>query len=344
VADDQRRSAVVKGEGRPGRSEPIRLLGTFLKIAATLAGVATLLLQLGRWLPLHARRPVTSKLDLSVYYAAALRLARGQPLYDGLFLYPPPFAAAMRPAAALTPQAFQAIWYASMLVSFWLYAWGVARLAFGRPASSWRHLFGVGFLAFMVPGMDITLSYGNADLMVWALIAWALAEDNAIALLVATAMKLYPAPGLAVVCWRKRQLGRAAVVAVALALVTVVVVGIGPIADWLRMGGAPLPRFVFIPDNVSLSIAVLRLCRCYDLGSPLARALLRGIPLAAIALALWVTRRRSTQVQASAAITIAMWAAPVCWWPRLPFLLVPLAVWWRERTAPDRSGEPRLDV
>ena len=56
-------------------------------------------------------------------------------------------------------------------------------------------------------------------------------------------MKVYPAPGLAVVCWRNRQVARPAVVAALLSVVTVAVVGIRPIADWLRMGGAPLPKF-----------------------------------------------------------------------------------------------------
>ena len=82
----------------------------------------------------------------------------------------------MRPVAALTLGAFQAVWYVLTLLAFWFYAWGLARLAFRRP--SWRHVAAVGFVAFMVPGMDITLSYGNADIIVWALVAWGLAGSR----------------------------------------------------------------------------------------------------------------------------------------------------------------------
>lgn len=295
-----------------------------------LFGLAIGALLLFYWLPEHATRTdaVTADLDHVYYYRAALRLAHGQPLYVGQFLYPPPFAALVVPAALFPFAAFQTIWYTVILLAFWAYAWGLARIAFDRPTV--EHVLGAGAILVFVPGTAVTMSFGNLDIVIWALVAWSLTGDGAPAALGAC-LKVYPAPITLLAIWRNpRALPRHALVFAATWLFALAALGPKPIVEWLR-APMPLPDLVFLWRNVSLSTAVLRVARVTDVHSTFARVTYTGVPLLAIGATLWRTRAWSFRSAGAAVIVATVWSAPVCWWYWLPLGLVPGAAWIRAR-------------
>jgi hypothetical protein len=292
------------------------------------AGIAGAFAFLFIWLPIHAVRPDVEGTDLYVYYQAAQRLAHGQPLYTGLFIYPPFFAALIRPAAAVPLPVFQVFWYALIMVGYWAYAAGLARLAFGR--LTWDRIFAVGALVILVPGTNETMSLGNVDLLIWATIVWSIPSGRGLAF--GACLKIYPAfvalPAFVrdlKMFWR--QLG------VAVAFTAFVVGFVGPhvFVEWWRAGLVVLPDCAHCWWNVSLSMAIVRHLGIADLHGSHARLILTSFPLLAISSTVLLTRKWRPTAAASIVLVVAAWSAPVCWDDWLPIALIPLAAWVRGR-------------
>ena len=151
-------------------------------------------------------------LDFRIYQRAAARAAQGLTPYESCAHAPgsatrlPALPASLRggdrPAGHLSPAGFQKGAYLVLLIAFWAYAAGLVKLARGQVRASETLIAGV--LLFVTPGLNITMSLGNLDLVVWALVAWGLATEAALPLLVvAAAFKIWPAVSLAVLRSRR---------------------------------------------------------------------------------------------------------------------------------------------
>lgn len=332
-------------DGRPRRVERAVLVLSWVGAAV---GVMLLLV----WLPRQATRTDVRDLDLYVYYQTAVRLAHGQPIYTGLFVYPPTFAALVRPAAAMSLPVFQATWSVITLGAFWAYAAGLARLAFRR--LTLPRVLSMAALVMLTPGTNATMNYGNVNLAIWALIAWSLPAGAGLA--VGACLKIYPGVVAAAGAIRYpstawRQLGAAT----ALGLLSLAVLGPGPFLEWSRAGLVPLPDCTLVEGNLSLSTGLLKILHIADFRGALARAIYLAVPALVIGGTFWRTRRWPPTAAGAAVLVATVWSSPVCWQSSLPILLIPLATWLqgrlgqletggggaREGTAPQSGRSPR---
>jgi hypothetical protein len=306
-----------------------------LVLSWTGAGVGLVMLFL--WLPRNAIRVDVREMDLYVYYQTAVRLAHGQPIYTGPFVYPPMFAALIRPAAAMPLRVFQACWYVIMMGAFWAYATGLTRLAFGRLTLS--RVLAAAALVALTPGTNSIMGLGNIDLIIWALVAWSLPAGAGLAL--AACLKVYPAVvAVAAVVRRPSTAWRQLGAATALVSFSLLLLGPGPFAEWLRSGATPLPDCTLLPANVSLSTGILRLLHVTDVRGGFARAIYIVVPAVLIGGTFWRTRRWTATAAGAAVLVATAWSAPVCWSDWLPILHIPLAVWLRHhlRLEPQRGA------
>ena len=94
-----------------------------------------------------------------------------------------------------------------------------------------------GVLLFVTPGLNITMSLGNLDVVIWALVAWGLATEAALPLLVvAAAFKIWPVVSLAVlVVARPSRLRPAILTTMFLFAATVGVLGLSSFRDWREL-------------------------------------------------------------------------------------------------------------
>lgn len=291
--------------------------GRRLALCLPVLGLFVLALQLFVWLPWHIRRTDIANLDWKAYYDAAVNLVMGRPIYGGEFVYPPTFLGFIAPAALMYTHTFQAVWYALVLVSFWAFAAGLTRLAFNRITAT--RILTVGLVAYATPGMQWLLSYGNADIVVWAILAWSL---DAPALVAGAAIKVYPAVGLVAV--RRHEIVPAAAIGAALVVISIGMFGVQPFVEWLHAGAMPLPSDPFNPRNASIPIAVLRLLGHHSLDAG-DLAFLRVCTLAGVATLWSLTRKWTHELRVATVIFGAQWFMPICWWYRLPLGLVVVA-------------------
>lgn len=224
------------------------------------AGVVVLLVQLLYWLPNHAGRDAGG-LDVPGYYRAAAHVLAGEPLYRevleggwGAYIYPPTFAVAIAPLALLGPVGFQAVWYGGILVAFWLYAAALVRLA-GRELRL-EHVLTAGAILLVVPGTSTSMSFGNIDLLIWALCAASLEDGRAPWAAVAGAFKIYP--GWSLLAGGRRELVAGAAAAAAVLGLTAAVAGPGAFVDWIKVAGM-MSAGVDWHTNVSLSFRAAEL-------------------------------------------------------------------------------------
>lgn len=311
-----------------------------------LTGVVVLIAQLVYWIPHHVSRSVPN-MDFPIYYEAGKRVLNGWPAYGeyrirtlyerhGAFFYPPPFAALMTVFARLDFRVYQAVWYVLLFAAYWAYAAALGRLA--RVS-----ILVAGGL--VISANTTSMSFGNVDLFVWALCAWAFAaedEDLTVVLLVlGAATKLYPIFPLAIVLARSRQPNRALGVTVATAsfvlAATVLMIGTRQFSSWLFVGLPSLSAGSFDTANASLSVAVLRLAELlglaqFDRMAPAlpdgARLFLTVMSLVGTGVVALLTRRWNTRAQACAVMIAAVLFAPVCWQHQLPIAAIPIAMWW----------------
>jgi hypothetical protein len=321
----------------------VRLLHERLVVGLLSAvGLLVLIGQVFVWYPRYALHPPAPDdgLDFPIYQRAATRAAHGLTPYEscahapaappGCLLYPPPFAAAIAPAGRLSADAFQKGAYLLLLVAFWAYAAALVKLARGEVRATETLIAGV--LLFLTPGLNITMSLGNLDLIVWALVAWGLTSAGALPLLVvAAAFKIWPAVSLAVLVVAKPARVRPVILTALLLFAgTIAVLGLSSFRDWRALAVPGLLAGTLRSTNVSV-VAVLG-----RLGFALPTPLLTALPIAA-ALAVWIAlRKQPERLRASLCGIAAMICAPICWWKYAAVLLIPGAVWISglARTAP----------
>jgi hypothetical protein len=331
------------------------------------AGIATIVAQILVWYPRQAIRSDYADTDLDVFHHTAVKVARGEPIYGEAraslrqpphsLLYPPTFAALIRPAAALDVAQFAKIWYGLVLVAYWLFAWGLARLAF--PAAGADHVLGVGTVLQLVPSVYWTMGLGNVDIMVWALVAWALSVTSTwgVVLLVAAAwIKAYPIFALPVMLVRGPRLRAApapsaasdrswaAGVAVILAGCTLAIVaanGWRYAGEWLRVGLPSLASGCLHWYNASLTTLLIR--PFVDPDAPAlpaaAQMFLRLAPLAGVGITLWATRRLHPVAQMAVVVLTALWLSPVFWLHQLGIAALGVAVWRGRTRAPETVAD-----
>jgi hypothetical protein len=311
-------------------------------------GVLVLIGQIAVWYPRYALHAPAAddRLDFLVYGRAADRAAHGQSPYEACvhertrpphcFFYPPPFAAAIALFGRASPNAFQAGAYLVLLLAFWAYAAGLVRLAW-PPVEASRILI-VGVLLFLAPGVNVTMSFGNLDLVVWALVAWGLTAERALPLLViAAAFKIWPAIVLVnLLVTRPARLRPAALTAVAILAGTVAVGGTGWFSDWFRWAVPGLAAGTLDANNISLVAVLAR--HGIELPGPVVAAL----PIVAALLASLALRRRPERLRAAVSGVVACLCASIFWAQNLGVLLIPLALWLASRR--DATGASPLEV
>jgi len=330
----------VSADGETGAA-PARLgRARLVRLGGSLVGLVILATQVFVWLPLHARRPETN-LDFPRYFEAAVHVAKGEPLYEecaryrvgeppACYVYPPPLAVALSPlvGAGVDWPTFQILWYAAIVVAFWVYAFALVRLA-GLPATASRVLTAATLIQ-LVPGTTVTMSFGNVDFMIWALCALALGGGRWRPLLgVAAALKVYPGWIVLTSLARRERDILAVAVAVALVAASVAVVGVAGFREWSTALSvlASGPRW---RSNVSIPLALVRLVGYEgDARGVLVAVQLVGVPTVALAL-----RRKTRPLREAAILVASIVLAPVCWWYYAPILLIPAAAWWRGRNLP----------
>lgn len=342
-----------------------RKLWLVLRVTA-LAHVAVQLLV---FLPNHWRREDVQR-DVTYVYTAAERVRTGEPLYwpwpeygphvhtemgpPYVFErhpYPPVLAAVLAPATTLPFTTFARLWYIPLLVSFWIYAWSLTRLALGR-ADFWTVLV-AGQLLTLFPGTYRALSLGQIDPLLWALFGVALVVPalRGAGFATSAVVKLYAGWPLLFAIGRegRRVLVPALGVAAAGFLVGGLTLGFGIFFTWAQTMLPVVSQGTFNADNVSLSFAGLRLARMLGwdyVPGPLpgaARLYLTGVGIAAPLLAGWLTRRARPVLQYACVGCAAVVFAPLCWSSYLPLLLVLPAIGVRillERSAPAAPGAP----
>jgi hypothetical protein len=304
--------------------------------------------------------------DTAVFFRAATNPQAGHSIYhplpepgvfrsDPTYIYPPPLAAALRPLGPLGYLGFARAWLVLLSSAYWVFAAVVARIAVGR------YEFGptliAGSLLFFVPGTIPAWNMGNADLIVWSLVALAFAHAGrarGAALAASTLIKLTTLwVWLFAIRDRRTVIGSAAAIVVA---GVVCLISLGPAAsvrESLTYLGAVFPSLsqgefwtgtvqrwslagielpIRAPGNLSLSMALVSLTESlglwsYDGGS--LPAVLRawmllagtGIPILVAAL----TRKWSVEDSMGVVLLASLLFAPILRINYLP-MLVPVAV------------------
>lgn len=310
-------------------------------------GALLFALQLGWWLPRHAGEQAS---DAQVYYRATQHMAAGQHVYGdcvrerrdvppGSFLYPPSALALLRPFAHVSPHAFDVGLLAVLIFAFWLFAAGLAHIAFPQ-ASGTEALLATAAVgaAVQLTGVSVAIAYGNIDVIVWACIAWAFAARRHAGplLVLAASLKIYPV-FLLVAWWRfmtadeKRDTLRTCA---AIAGFTLLVVPPQHIVEFFTVCLPELSRGSFVLGNVSVVAWLLRPF-VTDMAAPLPHWMTRVFsftPIVAVGAAMYTFRARGRQTLGAVVIVTAVATSAICWWWRLAFaLLIPAALWVRNR-------------
>jgi hypothetical protein len=316
-----------------------------------IAALAQAALQLFVFLPSHLSRTDRDR-DVTPLYEAAVRVRMGEPLYrpwpdygphvhtemgqpysSELHLYPPFLAAALVPLTVLPFTTFASLWYIPLLVAFWTYAWCLARLAL--PRATLIHVLVAGLFLMFFPGTYRALSLGQVDPILWALFGLALVVPRVrgAALALSAAVKIYA--GWPLLFAVKREGRRVLLPAAGVLVIGLVVTGFGPglstFIDWVRYMFPVIGQGTFNADNVSLSMAGIRLARLLGwdyVPGPLPVGgrfylMVTGI-LAPVAVG-WLTRRLKSPLHYACIGSAAVIFGPICWTSYLPILLAPIA-------------------
>jgi hypothetical protein len=313
--------------------------------------------------------------DTLAYFQAGAAAAEGAGIYDPVppagphefrgvddfhYLYPPPLAAMVSPAAGVGYRTFDRLWLILDLLAFGVLAAALARIAWGAwtfdGTTRWA-------AAVVVPGPLLAIHFGNIELLVLALAALGLAVPRSagFTLGLGAAFKVTPVwPLVALLIRRPRTIapGVAAAMALAAGACLVVFGGSGTwalTAQWATQvmptagqgqfwGGSlaalqrgdlrPLDYLANLsPSFLPVQVAVLSGWWDYQ-GGPLpgaVRAYLTAMAIAAPLLVGWLTRRRSPNVQAAAVLVAALFGAPITRPYALPALFLLLATVRQER-------------
>ena len=325
--------AGAASDARPDRVRALRLAGALL-------GLVVLATQLLVWLPLHANRPETN-LDYAPYFDAAVHVAKGEPIYrecaryrtgdpPTCYVYPPPLAVALSPVVAVGLPAFQVLWYAAVLVAFWAYAFALVRLA-GLTLTA-GHVLTAAAIIQLTPGTTVTMSFGNADVLIWALCALAIGGGRWRPLIgAAAALKIYPGWVMLTSLVRREKGASAIAVATLILAVSFAVVGVAGFHDW-SLALSILTAGPRVHGNVSVPVALVRIAVLagYQGG---ARGFLVAAPFVGVPAVAFAIRRSPRMFRDASVLVASVLLAPVCWWYYAPILLIPAAAWWRTRAS-----------
>ncbi len=291
--------------------------------------------------------------DFSAYWAAAANVLIGNPIYSAeqlagtyspqqqyLYLYPPFFAVAMTPFAALFDDYRVANWVWAALGAA-LVVVAVRLVDRSEGITGGRDGWLLVGAAFAFPPVVGELVMGNVHLLVLALLAgaWvALRRPEAgrsaavaagVLIGIATLIKIFPA--VLILWFVLRQRWTSAVAAVAamavLAIATLPVIGLQPWLDYptvLLNLGPPVDTRDTVAPIVWLSSVV---------PPTVARLLVVG---AGVAIVAWTSQRRSEAVSFGVAVAVAVLIAPALYHHYLAILVLPMLlairsappIWW----------------
>ena len=269
--------------------------------------------------------------DARVYYGTAQHLVRNEPIYveaprrnpydvTSTFLYPPVFAAVLRPVAFLEYRTFVVFWYAILTLAALALSLALATLFFGARTAK-TVLMSMAMLA-LTPGVEASFAIGNADLVVWALAAFALIVPSPTPLLVAAIAKVYPIPAWAVLTIRSKRLPSISSVVVIGAFLCYAFVTVDAVA-WIRDGVPALTSGNFTFYNWSFSTFPLRyLASGEHLLAPAFRTYLSVTSIVAPLVVAYLARRTSVRLHTTLVLLASTAFAPLCWWYRLPIALL----------------------
>jgi hypothetical protein len=183
----------------------------------------------GLWLPRELLRTDNDR-DSVAYWWGARQARTGQEIYwpipepgphlpgRAIYVYPPPFAAAVAPTAGESYVPWARGWLLVVSVGFWVYAASVARLWTGRVGL--RATLMAGAAMGSLPPVLEAMASAQVDILIWAAIgvafAWRPARGAGLAFV--AIVKIFSGWALAVWAVRDRRVipGAAAVSAVAL--------------------------------------------------------------------------------------------------------------------------------
>jgi len=268
--------------------------------------------------------------DFEAYYLAALRLARGDGIYQpwtlaepfrpgpyGLYLYAPPLAVAFLPFTALSLPIGTILWVGLRIALLAL----ACRLMPVSPTVRWRTFAAASFSAATISDLHL----GNVSVLVAVLsvLVWRWLDRPAGSIALAACMAIRPTMGLVLIWMLLRRAWRPVVWAIVagLALIgaTVPLVGEQGYRDFFRVLGH-VSDVTGVPNNLDLGSTVLRL----GLGPTVASlALYLGYAVGIGALLL--SLRRDRELGYVVTIGATMLLAPLLWDHYLASLIIPAA-------------------
>lgn len=298
--------------------------------------------------------------DITVYWRTAKNVQASKPIYlkrpgygpdhyaGPVYIYPPPFAAVIRPLGKLPFNTFSQLWFLLNFAAFWIFAWALAKLS-GK--GSLRRVLICALITGVCPGAYFAIWLGQISPMLWALFAVGLVGFGRSTLWsLATLVKAFyvwpllvhltetlHSDGIKVLL---RTIAPAVVIIGTAIVYGGVVCGWSSYAIWLHDVLPTLSQGNFNRGNLSISFAVLRLATFLGWnypGGPLAflpHLWLTSASIGAPILTWYLLRSRSSQIKSAAVIAATVLFAPVCWSNYLPLLLPLVALLFREKSLP----------
>lgn len=323
-----------------------------LRLAALALAAFHLAFQLLVWVPAQWARDDPDR-DVIVYYQAAERLQNGEPLYNpwpqfgphevpNRFFYPPPFTLLTRPLAEMSYLNFSRAWYVLVLIAFWIYAACLARIVMRRWA--WPETLIAGLILQLTPEAAVALAFGNFEPVMWACYGLAVATPSKAApLAFAAMMKLHPIWALAIVVRRGgwRALATAALILGIGFAAGIAFVGWENARMWWSATSPVVSQGTWWGGNVSISFAGIRVANAlgfiHDVGPlpTLARMYLSAMALLGPLTAVYLTRHAKIEWRIALVGAATILFSPLCWTMYLPLLLLPAALFWRDKLATD---------
>jgi hypothetical protein len=266
--------------------------------------------------------------DFRAYWDAADRLVAGRGLYlpqnllgpyragaPGMYVYAPPLAVLLMPAAALLP--FGAAAFGWLLLHLAALGGACALMPVSRPI----RLASFGVAAFSAPVL-IDLNLGNVStfVLLLAVVVWRWLDRPHASVALAVALAIRPQLGVVAIWWLARQRFQQLIWTLAAGLVlfllTLPFVGVGGYLEYLHvLRNADVTG---VPQNAALESAALLLGLPHQLA---AAASLVGYADAAAAIMLGL--RRDREVSYVVTVSASLLVTPLLWDHYLVLLLVP---------------------
>ncbi len=268
--------------------------------------------------------------DFEAYYLAALRLARGDGIYQpwtlaepfrpgpyGLYLYAPPLAVAVLPFTALSLPVATIVWVALRIVLLAVACWLMPVSATVRAGTSAAAAFSAATIS------DLHLGNVSVLVAILSVLVWRWLDRPAGAVALALCMSIRPTMGLVLVWTLLRRAWRpviwTGVAGLLLIGATIPLVGEQGYRDFFLVLGH-VSDVTGVPNNLDLGSTALRL----GLGTTIASAALfcgYAVGIGAMLLSL----KRDREVGYVVTIGATMLLAPLLWDHYLASLIVPAA-------------------